>query len=879
MATKSTIFNNLILAAAFLLFGSTVLHATNTTVSTYEALASAVNNDSPLYDTIFITQRITLPNGANLDGEYGNKQFKVIQAPVPYIDADGMQNTNPSPYGVFTIEKNSTVTLKHLVIMGGGCYPFNNSGPDNSLSIEQDSYKCGAIQNEGTLNMEFCTIQRSYRGIRNMGQLVMKYCKLIRNVCKFGSGLLNEGDKAQNSPGLGAADTKVVMDCCSFSENYAANDGGAAENKKGAVMYFNNTIMANNIGNISAINNWNGYLYFMNSTITGNITTTTSYDFAVLVGYGMWAVNSILVDNKTINGGLWTTPAEGEVNARSNTFFSGCKAHLYNCIYGQDLSKIKKFNNEIYVETINCKENQGVGSGVFQDYLETGIYIPRYVLANNTNAYPQKNYFYYEGPRTSVAFNHSALVHNENHTISAPAAVDGLASTGGCETYFNYKYDANGKLQVYMGYKDDPDDAVIQTLGNSAMPSGGFDEDMKVTTYSDGTKREGTTMGPSTLTDARFYTLTLAGLTYGTCKINGASLYGDTYPENTVLTVELIPSHEEEAPFTEWIATGITLTEEQRKSKKLTITMNNRITLQPKFAITNFNLKFDLQNSPAKPSDAKKTLAYTILSPESQLPTPEWATHRFTGWSGTGIDGITLDPVIFPTGSFGNKEFVANWEAIPVVNPDPDETKYHYGTFYVGGSKYRLPSGVSAYTAAVEGDAMVMHKVAEPGDILPASTAVILKADQDISTITSKTVALPYLPNETPITITADNDLRGVDADSVVNKLKGYKSTDTYYILSGGNEDGDVTGLGFYKWRHDKTIPAHKAYIRIPQPPASAPARLRFDFSQAEGTQVATDIEDTHTQHENGTRKELRNGQLIIIRDEQVYTIHGLRIQ
>ncbi|MBR1923116.1 MAG: hypothetical protein IJ838_05135 [Paludibacteraceae bacterium] len=58
-----------------------------------------------------------------------------------------------------------------------------------------------------------------------------------------------------------------------------------------------------------------------------------------------------------------------------------------------------------------------------------------------------------------------------------------------------------------------------------------------------------------------------------------------------------------------------------------------------------------------------------------------------------------------------------------------------------------------------------------------------------------------------PITITAANDLRGVDADSVVNKLK--------------------------------------AYIRIPNASASAPARLRFVFAETEEPQLPTAVDNT----------------------------------
>lgn len=868
--------------AAFLFLGIDAVEATKTTVSDYSSLANAVNGTT--YDTICVSTRITLPNGANLDGLYGDNLFKVIQVPVPYVDADGMQNSNPSPYGVFTIEKNSTVSLSHLVIMGGGRYPFNNT--DDKSGIESNTYECGAIQNQGTLNMEYCTVQRSFRGIRNHtgGQLVMKYCKLIRNVCKFGSGVLNEGDKAQNRPDLGAADTKVVMDCCSFSENYAANDGGAAENKKGAVMFFNNTIMANNIGNISAINNWNGYLYFMNSTITGNVTTATKYDFAMLVGYGMWAVNSILTDNKTINGGQWNGHAEGEVNQRADNIsvFTGCHGHLYHCIHGAEIPASYKgapSGSEQYVYTHDCKVNQGVGQDVFQDYLETGIYLPSYRL--NQPTYPKQNFYYFEGPLTSLAFKHSALVNNANHTISAPASTTGLAATTGCDTYFKYEFDEQGKLKVYMGFPDSDDPSQIVSLGNTLSPDGGFTEAMKVTTYSDGTVRVGSaTMGSSLPTDADFFTLTLKGLKYGTCKVNGASLYGDTYPEGTVLTVEIIPTDETIAPFTGWTATdkdgnpiaGLN----GSTSKTLNITMNQRITLQPNFTVNNYTLKYDLDDG-----SSQKSVSYNSLSQPMTLPTPTRKFYTFLGWSGTDIDGITLDPVNIPTGSSGNKTYTAHWEAAynPVVNPDPEETASFYGTFYYADGTYRLPDGVYAYTASIDGDNMVLHRVANPGDLLPASTPVILKAVQGTADINNRKVKLPYISDGTPITITADNDLRGVDADSVVNKLSGYKSTDTYYILSGSNESGSITGVGFYQWAHTKTIPEHKAYLRVKAAAGSAPARFSFDFSQAEMPQKPASVDNAFSLTDQDIRKELRDGQLVIVRGEDVYTIHGLKIQ
>ena len=52
---------------------------------------------------------------------------------------------------------------------------------------------------------------------------------------------------------------------------------------------------------------------------------------------------------------------------------------------------------------------------------------------------------------------------------------------------------------------------------------------------------------------------------------------------------------------------------------------------------------------------------YTIESEAITLVNPTRAGYDFTGWTGTGLDGLTLE-VIIPTGSYGNRAYTANWQ-------------------------------------------------------------------------------------------------------------------------------------------------------------------------------------------------------------------------
>ena len=56
-------------------------------------------------------------------------------------------------------------------------------------------------------------------------------------------------------------------------------------------------------------------------------------------------------------------------------------------------------------------------------------------------------------------------------------------------------------------------------------------------------------------------------------------------------------------------------------------------------------------------------ISYTIESDPIKLPTPERKGYEFMGWIGDGIDGAQTE-VIIPTGSTGDRTYIANWRLI-----------------------------------------------------------------------------------------------------------------------------------------------------------------------------------------------------------------------
>ena len=218
--------------------------------------------------------------------------------------------------------------------------------------------------------------------------------------------------------------------------------------------------------------------------------------------------------------------------------------------------------------------------------------------------------------------------------------------------------------------------------------------------------------------------------------------------------------------------------------------------------------------------------------------------------------GINLHLPFEAWGSYETADVWKDFKQVPVITAkaDPEHGGVYYNTFYHSSIAYALPSGVEAYTAKRNGTDLILTKIAQAGDVLPANTAVILKSSVEQFEMT---------PSDASPVDVGENDLLGVDAATA--------APSNCYVLSGHSSDNTVQGVGFYQF--GGTLGAHKAYMVVSSG-AGAPKRLRFVFDAATGVESlvrpASDV---------SSQKVLRDGQLIIIRNGAEYNANGQKIR
>lgn len=128
-----------------------------------------------------------------------------------------------------------------------------------------------------------------------------------------------------------------------------------------------------------------------------------------------------------------------------------------------------------------------------------------------------------------------------------------------------------------------------------------------------------------------------------------------------------------------------------------------------------------------------------------------------------------------------------------------------YATFHYGGFALKVPAGVTATTYSYADNALTTSKTYNEGDVIPAKTAVVLKANEGNYFFAGTT--------ETGERPTATN-LYGSDVETTTN----VEGMGKYYMLS---LDAESTpgSIGFY-WGADGggafTSKAHKVYLALP---------------------------------------------------------------
>lgn len=174
---------------------------------------------------------------------------------------------------------------------------------------------------------------------------------------------------------------------------------------------------------------------------------------------------------------------------------------------------------------------------------------------------------------------------------------------------------------------------------------------------------------------------------------------------------------------------------------------------------------------------------------------------------------------------------------------DPDHAGVYYSTFFDSSVKYELPAGVEAYVADLSGANLLLTKIAEAGEVIPANVAVILK-----STVTPFTLTVS---DADAVTFTATNDLQGSDTQIA--------TPGNCYVLAGND------GVGFYHYTAAMLNP-HKAYVIYSG--SQAPKRMPFIFDQATGVESVQPSAIS-------SQKVIENGQLFIIKNGVKYNAQG----
>ena len=199
-------------------------------------------------------------------------------------------------------------------------------------------------------------------------------------------------------------------------------------------------------------------------------------------------------------------------------------------------------------------------------------------------------------------------------------------------------------------------------------------------------------------------------------------------------------------------------------------------------------------------------------------------------------------------------------EQVP-TNVDPDNSSYHYSTFFHSSQNYKLSNdGTQAFIADLSNNELVLTEIAHGEQVIPANTAVILRKTGSADPV----VLVPTA--ESGVSVNPDdNSLRGVDEETTLVSL----SIDPAqcYVLSGKSHDETESGVGFYRI-YGTTLKAHKAYVIFAGGQNNAPKKMRFVYGQATG------IEDVQGNNVQST-KVIENGVLYIIRDGKTYNAMG----
>ena len=533
-------------------------------------------------ETIILKECITLEDGAILDGQTTGTKNKTIQVEKPFLPEDGsvrIAGTGDqtyilkpaegeySTYNLFKIEEGSKVTIKYVTLMGG----FTG---DRTVG---DDPSVGGIDNYGYLEMIGVDMLRTGTALLNRpkARALLEDCNIVRNANWYGGGILNFSESYKNSSG--ETDYRnggtLVMESCSLTENESlgpAHGGGAAENQ--GLMLLNNCIVANNasteIG--GGINNCKGGdLFVMNSTFTGNITTSEEYGTMAGGAIGnaggashVHIVNSILAYNGYDDGEAVVSSSLGRYS-EAQEVHSTMQHSIYDAVSGLPQIDMTGTTKE-YKGIFSSVQNSGIiaAGATSQDGVTSSFDHP---LVSRSET---------EGDSWSLS--PVMLSQPTNHYIFANSVT----------TYFEYKGLFNEPMHIHMAFETN---GVVVALGERVtVPPDDELDACKVTEGFGGASRtENNFIGASGVLviekeeereDITLFVVKLGEFTGG--RVSGVTIYNDSYRSNSVVTVHGIP---DSAHYLDgWIINGEKVHDSEQQYI-FSFTVNCDITITPIF--------------------------------------------------------------------------------------------------------------------------------------------------------------------------------------------------------------------------------------------------------------------------------------------------------
>ena len=523
----------------------------STTSGNAQALAAlqAALDDNSVVEVI-VTGTITLTSGTYLSATDIDEGRKIVRVEKPFLPENGAVeltaskvggslDTIVSPaveeystYNLFDIQAEASVTISNLTLMGGF---------EGERTVNGDTTSTGGIDNKGNLAMYKVDITRTGTALLNQpgATAVLVDCNIVRNANWYGGGILNfakynsgaTGDNKYTNGGT------VIMDRCSLTENQSlgpSHGGGAAENQ--GLMCLNNCIVANNasteIG--GGINNCKGGdLYVMNSTFTGNITTSDDYGVTAGGAIGnaggagnVYIVNSILANNGYDTGDYVNKGSLGRYEGSTSEHYCHLANTAIDAVAGMD--RIDATNITIQIDGLFAGyRNDGVvaAGGNMQ---ENGVIMSSGFEHAQVKPVPDSEAYSYAPVMVSVETNHFLF---------------GLA----VDTYFDYSAVLTGG-KVSMGYKNG--DEIVELGSDVQVPT----EKMLVTETFDGQSRlvdedgyQRNAIGAATVVPIKnqvkppepgMCLVKLGSFTGG--KVSGVTVYGDSYISNSIVTVHAV---------------------------------------------------------------------------------------------------------------------------------------------------------------------------------------------------------------------------------------------------------------------------------------------------------------------------------------------------